>query len=56
VNIYRLDMGAASEKHEATIDADLVAAQFDVLDSDTHRKVELPRFNGQRTLLRSVNV
>jgi transposase len=33
-------MGEAAE-HQATIDADLVAAQFDVLDSDMHRKALL---------------
>jgi transposase len=33
-------MGAAAE-HPQAIDADLVAAQFDVLDSDTHRKALL---------------
>ena len=34
-------MGAAPEQHDGTVDADLVAAQFDVLDSDTHRKALL---------------
>ena len=30
-------MGAASEKPSSSIDVDLVAAQFDALDSDTHK-------------------
>ena len=30
-------MGAASEKPSSTVDVDLVAAQFDVLDRDTHK-------------------
>ena len=30
-------MGAASDKPSSTVDVDLVAAQFDVLDSDTHK-------------------
>ena len=30
-------MGAASEKPSSCVDVDLVAAQFDVLDSDTHK-------------------
>jgi hypothetical protein len=34
-------MGDASEHLDTTVDVDLVAAQFDVLDSDTHRKALL---------------
>ena len=34
-------MGGASERNDAAIDVDLVAAQFDVLDSDTHRRALL---------------
>jgi hypothetical protein len=34
-------MGDASEHLDATVDVDLVAAQFDVLDSDAHRKALL---------------
>ena len=34
-------MAAASELHDARVDVDLVAAQFEALDSDTHRKALL---------------
>jgi len=34
-------MGDAVERNDAAIDVDLVAAQFDVLDSDTHRRALL---------------
>jgi len=34
-------MGEASKQRDGAVDVDLVAAQFDVLDSDTHRKALL---------------
>lgn len=34
-------MGGAAERNDAAIDVDLVVAQFDVLDSDTHRRALL---------------
>ncbi|MDH5675342.1 MAG: hypothetical protein OEZ06_24690 [Myxococcales bacterium] len=34
-------MGVASEQDDRRVDVDLVAAQFDVLDSDTHHRALL---------------
>lgn len=47
-------MGAASEKSSSTVDVDLVAAQFDVLDSDMHKTALLEAIRARDSYRRLV--